>query len=191
MHTEWVFFFLEDRNLLPAIPVGKKKTHSIFVLDTVGHWDWPSTLGSSLTLESCGLLPPGTLTANESYWDLDCVLSALSILCPIIQKTEFGVSPGTWRSHSHFLSLRNQVGRLFTNKVAQKLELTKEEARMYLGSHHWATNGQWFNLTSVNVWGSMTPPGSWIGESLISPRQSGPKQWAKSTVGKTECNPLY
>lgn len=28
------------------------------MLDTVGHWDWPFTSGSSLTLESCDLFPP-------------------------------------------------------------------------------------------------------------------------------------
>lgn len=80
-----------------------KRKHSILVLDTVGHWGWPSTSGSSLTLESCDLFRPRTLTANGSYWVLDCVLSGLIILCPIIQKTEFGVAPGTQKSHTFFL----------------------------------------------------------------------------------------
>lgn len=79
------------------------KKNSIFILDTVGHWDWPSTSGSSLTLENCDLFPPGTLTANGLYWVLDCVLSGLSILCPIIQKTEFDVTLGTRKSHTFFL----------------------------------------------------------------------------------------
>lgn len=90
-----------------------------------------------------------------------------------------------YRIASHFLSLRNQVGWLLTNKVGQKMELPKEEARVYMGSHHWATHVQSLNLVSGNVQGSMALPGSWVSEALSHQSR------VSSHSQKPESNPLY
>lgn len=64
MHTEWVFFSLEDRNLLPAIPVEKKKKQHVCPWHS-----WPLGLAFYFRIFTYfGELWPITSRDTDSKW---------------------------------------------------------------------------------------------------------------------------